>query len=375
MRYERLIAYVRSQIWAINPVYAQVMRDILTLRANGIRLSDEEITDRIEAGRAARGARTAAAEQQPSIAVIPVWGVISHRAAAVENISGPSGTAAEALSDQIRAFEHDPNLTAAVLDIDSPGGSVFGVPEVAEDIRRVRAKKPIVAVANAMAASAAYWIGSQASEFVVTPSGQVGSIGVYTMHEDWSENLKAEGIGVSLIKAGKYKIEANPFGPLDDEARAALQKEVDNYYGMFVKAVAKGRGVDAEAVRGGFGEGRMANARDAVAMGMADRVATLDEVLKDLVAGKLPTGRAAAAARLEGQVAEFQAKVAEASFVSRVIEARLEHASEHGVDADADVDHATAEAVEDAASAPKAEEPLDIYLRRMRLRNLELGAL
>lgn len=362
MLYERLIAYVRSQPWAIHHSYLTTMREILTLRANGIRLSDEEIASRIEAGRAARGARTAASDQQPSIAVIRVWGVISHRAAAVENISGPSGTSAEVLSDQIRAFELDPNLSAAVLDIDSPGGSVFGVPEVAEDIRRASAKKPIVAVANAMAASAAYWIGSQAREFVVTPSGQVGSIGVYTMHEDWSENLKAEGIGVSLIKAGKYKIEANPFGPLDDEARAALQKEVDAYYAMFTKAVAKGRGVDVEAVRGGFGEGRMANAKDAVSMGMADRVATLDEVLADLVAGKLPQGNRASA-------------LSSVPLAADIIEP-IDAATLAAIEAADEALPTVTMAVEllPVPPSPAANESLDIYLRRMRLRNLELGA-
>lgn len=360
MMYERLITYVRSQPWAILPIYGSVIRDILTLRANGVRLSEEEIQARIEAGRAARGTHGGAAKP-PSIAVVPVWGVISHRMAAFDDISSPGGASAEQLTGQIRALANDADVSAIVLDVDSPGGSVFGIPEVAEEIRSARARKPVVAVANAMAASAAYWIASQATELVVTPSGQVGSIGVYTLHEDLSASLKEEGIEVSVISAGKYKIEANPFGPLGDEARAAIQKQVDNYYGMFAKDVAKGRGVDISAVRSGFAEGRMANAKDAVAMGMADRVATLDEVLADLVAGRMPESR-----RTSAQLAAESETIITALTAPEVVAAfkAAEESTLEMVAAD------VAAAVE-----PKAEEPLENYLRRMRLRNLQLGAL
>jgi signal peptide peptidase SppA len=363
MLYERVIAYVRSTPWAILPSYVQTMVEVLTLRANGIRLSDEEIAARVAAGRAARGSH-GEAPKPASIAVVPVWGVISHRMAAMDDLSSPGGASAEQLTGQIRALANDADISAIVLDVDSPGGSVFGVPELAEEIRAARAKKPIIAVANAMAASAAYWLASQATEFVVTPSGQVGSIGVYTLHEDLSESLKAEGIEISVVKAGKYKIEGNPFGPLDDEARAALQKEVDSYYSMFTKDVAKGRGVDVEAVRNGFAEGRMANAKDAVALGMADRVATLDEVLADLVAGKLPSSARAAADPFEITAESIRADVAAAE----------EEFQRTGKEPHLPTSAAPA-AEELAEPAPSAEEPLEMYLRRMRLRNLELGAM
>jgi ClpP class serine protease len=88
---------------------------------------------------------------------------------------------------------------------------------------------------------------------------------------------------VSLIKAGKFKAEDNPFGALSDEAKTAIQARVDDYYGMFVKAIARGRGVALDAVRNGFGEGRVVGAREAVAMKMADRVGTLEDVVGDLL--------------------------------------------------------------------------------------------
>jgi len=177
-----------------------------------------------------------------------------------------------------------------VLDVDSPGGAVNGVEELADEMLRARGQKPVVAVANTLAASAAYWIATAADEVVVTPSGEVGSIGVFAVHEDFSAALEAAGIRVSLVSAGKYKMEGNPYEPLGDEGRAALQERVDDYYGMFVGAVARGRGVAAKDVREGFGQGRLVGARQAVELGMADRVATLDETL-DRVARRVAGNR------------------------------------------------------------------------------------
>jgi ClpP class serine protease len=88
-----------------------------------------------------------------------------------------------------------------------------------------------------------------------------------------------EGVSPTIVQAGKYKTEDNPLGPLSDEARAAMQAQVDATYSMFVRSVAKGRGVTPSAVKSGFGEGRMVNAKDAVASGIADKIGTLDEYL------------------------------------------------------------------------------------------------
>jgi signal peptide peptidase SppA len=140
-------------------------------------------------------------------------------------------------------------------------------------------------VANTLAASAAYWLASAASELVVTPSGEVGSIGVFAIHEDYSAALDRVGVKVSLISAGKYKTEGNPFEPLGEEAQAAVQGTVNDYYDMFIRAVARGRGVSQADVIAGFGEGRVVMAEQAVRLGMADRVATIDEVIGGLQAG------------------------------------------------------------------------------------------
>jgi signal peptide peptidase SppA len=203
--------------------------------------------------------------------------VISNRMNMMQQVSG--GTSVEKLTAQFRAALADPSVKAIVFDVDSPGGAVEGVPELADEIFAARGQKKMVAVANTMAASAAYWLASCADELVVTPSGAVGSIGVFAEHDDMSKALDSEGVKISLVSAGKYKVDGNPYEPLSDTARASLQAQVDAFYGMFTKAVARNRETSVAAVKGGFGEGGMVLAADAVKEGMADKVATMAQTL------------------------------------------------------------------------------------------------
>ncbi len=133
------------------------------------------------------------------------------------------GTSVQGVARQFRAAMADPDIGRVILDVDSPGGQVGGVEELAREIYQARGQKPVTAIANGLAASAAYWIATAADEFVVTPSGQVGSIGVFGMHQDVSAALEKDGVKVTMVSAGKYKTEGNPFEPLTDEARAAMQ--------------------------------------------------------------------------------------------------------------------------------------------------------
>jgi signal peptide peptidase SppA len=202
----------------------------------------------------------------------------------------------------------DPNVTAIVIDVDSPGGSVSGVDELAAEIYAARGKKTIVAISNTLNASAALYISSAASELVVMPSSLTGSIGVYNAHEDDSEYLAKLGIKITLISAGKFKVEGNPYEPLDPVALAAQKLLVDGYYNLFVKAIAKFRGVKVAEVTDGFGEGRVLMAADAVASGMADRIGTLDTVLAKFGV-KRPIETSSYGAMVEAPVAEAVAMV------------------------------------------------------------------
>lgn len=208
-----------------------------------------------------------------AVAVIPVQGPIMHRASWF-------GTSVGVVRTMLREALADTSVGSIVLHVDSPGGSVFGLPELADEIRSARDIKPIVAVADAYAASAGYFLASQATEVMVAPSGQVGSIGVLVMHTEFSAMDERIGITTTFVHAGKHKVEGNPYEPLSDAARAKIQADVDAYYAMFVDAVAAGRGVDVDTVASdAFGQGRMLLADDAVAVGMADAVGNLEAAI------------------------------------------------------------------------------------------------
>lgn len=210
------------------------------------------------------------------VALIGVHGVITPRASLLSELIG---TDAETIARTVRAAAEDDAVSQIVLDIDSPGGSVAGVPEAAAAILAARAKKPVTAVVNHLAASAGYWLASQASEIVMSPSGQAGSIGVVLAHHDLSKAYEREGIAVTHIYAGKYKIEGNDTEPLESEARDEFQRSVDSFYLDFLNDVARGRGMAVKDVIHRFGEGRLLRASKAQNVGMIDRIGTLDDVL------------------------------------------------------------------------------------------------
>lgn len=243
---------------------------------------------------AARAKRTPTAE---GVAVIPIHGMVTHRGlSGIEEMFFGAGTSTVALGHAVDSAVADASIGAIVLDIDSPGGTVTGVMEAADKIFQARGSKPVVALANGLAASAAYWLGSQASEFYAIPSGQVGSIGVRAMHIDQSVANEAMGVKVTSITSSKFKDEGSPHAPLSDEARDEIQRRVDAVHGEFVAAVARGRGVTAGTVNRDFGQGRVVSANDAKNSAMIDGVATAEAVISKIMARRekgRPTAMAA----------------------------------------------------------------------------------
>lgn len=175
-----------------------------------------------------------------------------------------------------------PEVHAIALVLDSPGGEVSGAFELADRIYAARGRKPIVAVADGMAASAAYLAASAADEVVLTTTSYVGSIGVVMRHVDYSRALANEGINVSHIFAGEHKVDGNPYQPLPTSVREHLQADIEGLYQMFVQAVARHRGMEEQAVR----DTRAAVYRGVagVAARLADRIGTADAVIADLSA-------------------------------------------------------------------------------------------
>lgn len=252
----------RDHVWALRPEKLAALIESLR-EGDDVSLPVSEPSGRVRMETVAGG----------RVAVIPIHGVIEQRA------GWGVDTSADSLQAAVRQARADSAVRTIVLDVDSPGGSVFGLEEAAREIFQARQEKRVVAVSNSEAASAAYYLASQAGELVVTPGGMVGSIGTVALHVDASQFYESRGIAVTVITAGKYKWESHPFKPLDEEPRAQIQETVDAYYGQFVRAVARGRATAPADVRSGFGEGRMVLAEKAVEMKMADRVATLSETL------------------------------------------------------------------------------------------------
>ncbi len=284
-----ILRAVAATPWAIQEEKLHAILDLLELRAAGGKLAAEDVA-RIQAENRAPVARSAGA-----VAVLPLYGVVAQRMNVMTQFSG--GTSTEKFAALFDDAMGRADVSAIVIDVDSPGGAVEGTPELAARIFQARGKKPITAVANSLMASAAYWIASAADEIVVAPAAQVGSIGVFTVHTDYSQADASDGIRHSIISAGKYKTEANSFEPLSAEAKAAIQRMVDDIYGMFVADVAKHRGASTSAVRAGYGEGRVLMGRAAVAAGLADRVGTLEDVIASLGASNGKRSRMAALAK------------------------------------------------------------------------------
>ena len=211
------------------------------------------------------------------IAVLPIYGTLVRRTVGLEAESGMASY--QELATMLDTAVADPNVAAILLDIDSAGGESGGVFDLADRVAAAAKRKPVWALANDMAFSAAYAIGSAASRFIVTRTGGVGSIGVIAMHADQSVKDAKDGVRYTTVFAGARKNDLNPHEPISDEAHAFLKNEVERVYGMFVETVARNRGVSADAVRAT--EASIFYGADAVAAGLADAVGTFDDVLAE----------------------------------------------------------------------------------------------
>lgn len=238
----------------------------------------------------------APAQGSAGIAVVPLQGVLMPRS--VSFFGRMIFPGLDAFRASLAQAASNPDVGAIVLDVNSPGGAYASVPETANAVRAVAAQKPVIAMVDTLCASGAYFIAAQASEIVVTPSGELGSIGAMIVHMDISRGLEAEGVTPTIIRSRPSKASTTPYEPLSEEARAWAQESVDEADVEFLKAVAKGRGMTAAQVRKIVDEnglGRTVSAGKAVELGLADRVATMGEVLTGMI--KTKAGSAAAKRR------------------------------------------------------------------------------
>lgn len=202
------------------------------------------------------------------VAVIPVTGLLLNRFGQ----SYGSITGYNFIRSQFNQAIADDDVTGIILDVNSYGGEAAGCFELSEDIRKGRAKKPVLAMIDSNCYSAGYAIASAASRVVCIPSGGAGSIGVVMMHTDMSKLLDEWGIKVTYIFESDHKVDGNPYEVLPDSVRANLQASIHKSYERFVSLVAANRGMDAQAVRDT--KSRIYQADEALALGLIDAVSS-----------------------------------------------------------------------------------------------------
>ncbi|HDZ74385.1 MAG TPA: S49 family peptidase [Aurantimonas coralicida] len=241
-----------------------------------------------------RGGRLFAFDESTGIAHIPIEGELVHRFGHLNPHSGMTGY--NAIKLKVLAAAEDPAVKGTLLDFDSPGGEVFGADGAAEAIFLAREAKPIWALVNEMATSAAYWLASAANVVIAPPTADTGSIGVVMVHVDMSRALDIEGLTVTLIHAGAHKVDGHPFEPLPEGVEAGFQAEVDEIRNLFAGKVARNRGMTAAAVLDT--EARVFMGAAGETAGLIDAVASEDEVIDEFAArlaraetvALLPTG-------------------------------------------------------------------------------------
>jgi protease IV len=206
------------------------------------------------------------------VAVVEVEGVIG--------ADSGRGLDTDGIIRVLGEYRDDPAVRAVVLRINSPGGVVAPTQEIFNAVRRLRdAKKPVVASLGSVAASGGYYVAVAADRIYASPGTLTGSIGVVMQLANLEGLLKKVGVEYVVVKAGAYKDVGNIARAMTPEERRILQALLDDVYDQFVTAVAEGRGLDPQVVRG-FAEGRIYSGRQAQGLKMVDELGGLEEAIE-----------------------------------------------------------------------------------------------
>ncbi|MBF0251792.1 MAG: S49 family peptidase [Alphaproteobacteria bacterium] len=269
----------------VTPAKAAVLAEVLASRASwgwavDIIAATDNPREGVEAGLgdAYRAGPDKIFAEADGVAVIRVRGTLVQRNG-LEPHCGMTGY--DGIGLKLDAAVADPSIRAVVLDIDSPGGQVPGCFDLADRIFAARDVKPVWAIVNETAASAAYALASQCDRVIVPRTGFAGSVGVVTMHVDWSRALDADGVKVTLIHAGAHKVDGTPYAPLPDEVREDIQADIDAVRAIFVETVARGRAMAPADVAAT--EAKTFLGGDAVAAGFADAVMAPEDAFQALL--------------------------------------------------------------------------------------------
>jgi capsid assembly protease len=256
--------------WAILPESLREIQQIYATHLKGEKIDIAAVEARV--GRKLANEPQQYTVRDGGIAVLSIDGPIAPKANLFTQISG--GASAQLLTRQVEAAMADSRVNGLILAIDSPGGSVFGTPELAAAVRRAGQIKPVATVSEATIASAAYWVGSAANGVYLSgPTVEAGSIGVYARM-----SLGEAPMGSVEFVRGKYKRASINGAAPSAEYMADFEAKLDHLYAVFVDAVAEHRGVSVDAVLEGMADGRVFIGQRAIDAGLADGFATVDEL-------------------------------------------------------------------------------------------------
>lgn len=222
------------------------------------------------------------------VATVPIEGPMFRHADLFTEISG--ATTYGQLATDLTVALNDPKVHAILLAIDSPGGEVTGLAELAKMIRAADAQKPVVAYVEGMAASAAYWLASAAREIVALDTALLGSIGARMTIVDQRERIAKTGVKVYDIVSSQSPAKVSD--PATQEGYARIQRTIDSLAAVFISEVASHRGVSEAKVIADFGQGDVLVGSAAVTAGLADRLGTYEALHAELeVRGNAPPAR------------------------------------------------------------------------------------
>ncbi len=226
---------------ALHPAKAEVAMAALSERFGITRISGAGMWDDDERESFSRKGRDSGYDVVGGIAIVPVHGTLVQKLGSLRPYSGMTGY--DGIRQAFLTALTDDAVKGIMLDIDSPGGEVAGCFDLVDEIYRARGTKPVWSVLTESAYSAAYAIASAADRIVVPRTGGVGSVGVIVMHCDWTQKVKDDGLAVTIINYGDRKAESNPYRKLSDQAREAIQHDVDAMGELFVNTVSRNRGL------------------------------------------------------------------------------------------------------------------------------------
>lgn len=297
MSHNALLNYVTGHPLLLHAPVARQFHQVLQRHVNGEKLSAEAVAEIVAARDAGLRALPSKYAVEDGVGIVPVTGVIARHAHMVNGMSQPRGTSISQLDADLKKALDDPAAESIVLWVDSPGGSVDGLVDMADRIARARGKKPIVTLASGMMASAAYWLGSQTDRVYATRGTVIGSIGVITWVVDDHRAYEQEGYDVRYITTGAAKAAGASGKTQTPEDFDTIRDEINGWYQLFVDAVAKSRGIDAERARQ-LADGRVHLAAAALELGLIDEIA--DEAsLFDSLRERAPSRAAASIPRTE----------------------------------------------------------------------------